>query len=202
MEITSEAAKEIDFRDLAGVGQGIRRAMADDIRINVAQMPTTPFYEQAAAEYPFEALDTKAIAEVVRPAVDAWFNDDKNTERTAQRFRIGNKDSLVLLSWCVIRTKAAKMPKQITGGLFNNEHEIAVFIALGDWKESNGIFAIQQWSQQEESRRGSEEQPLAYIELKSGEDVSVNGADTLFFSGRPGGLALMLRLQFPFGESQ
>lgn len=84
----------------------------------------------------------------------------------------------------------------MTGGLFNNKYEIAVFIALGDWKESNGIFAVQQWSQEEDSRRGSEGQPLAYIELKSGEDVSVNGADTLFFSGRPGGLSLMLRFRF------
>ena len=106
------------------------------------------------------------------------------------------------MAWSVVRTRAVKTPKQITGGLFNNEHEIAIFIALGDWKESNGIFAVQKWSKgKEESLHDcgdSEEQPLSYIELRSGEDVSVNGADTLFFSGKAGGLALMLRLQLPF----
>lgn len=75
MESTSEAAKDIDFRDLAGVGRGIRKAMADDIRMRVGEMPTTPFYQQeGAGVYPFEALDSKAIAEVVKPVVDAWFN--------------------------------------------------------------------------------------------------------------------------------
>jgi hypothetical protein len=62
------------------------------------------------------------------------------------------------------------------------------------------MFAVRQWSTgKEESihdRETSNEEPLSYIELRSGEDVSINGADTLYFSGNAGGLALMLRLQF------
>lgn len=84
------------------------------------------------------------------------------------------------------------------GGLFNNKHEIATFIALGDWKESSGIFAVRNWSGREEgiySDDDSNDKLLSYIELRSGEDVSVNGADTLFFSGKEGGLALVLRFQ-------
>jgi hypothetical protein len=84
--------------------------------------------------------------------------------------------------------------------LFNNGDEIATFIALGDWTESNGIFAVRNWSEGKgdspENRRESDDNRLFYIELRSGEDVSISGAETLFFSGKAGGLALMLRSQF------
>jgi hypothetical protein len=104
---------------------------------------------------------------------------------------------LKLLTWSVIRTRAVKSPKQLTGGLFNNKREIATFIALGNWKEDNGIFAVQRWSEAGEpldNCEDSEDKPLVYIGLQSGEDISVSGADTLFFSGQPGGLAIILRL--------
>ena len=122
-------------------------------------------------------------------------------KRTTQRFGITSSRTPKLLSWSVIRTRACKPPKQIKGGLFDSKDEIAIFIALGDWKESNGIFAVQNWSRGNEERLlgpgRSEKETLSYIELRSGEDVSVEGTDTLFFSGNAGGLALMLQLQLP-----
>lgn len=88
----------------------------------------------------------------------------------------------------------------MVGGLFNDECYTVVFIALGDWRENNGMFTVQNWSKRTEESphncKSSEKDPLSYIELRSGEDVSVDGADTLFFSGKAGGLALMLKLQF------
>lgn len=37
--------EESEIRYYAGIGQGISRSMADDIRMKIALMPTLPFYQ-------------------------------------------------------------------------------------------------------------------------------------------------------------
>lgn len=124
--------------------------------------------------------------------------DKNNIERTATRFDVTNNASLKFFTWTVIRTRAVRAPKKMEDGLFNNSYNILTFIALGNWGESDGIFTVTRWSGgsgKGHGNRNSDDEPLSYIELTSGEDVSVNGADTLFWSGKEGGLALMLRFQ-------
>jgi hypothetical protein len=75
MATNTRTAKDVDLRQCAGVGQGISKPIADDVRKQIERMPTTRFYQQKdALAYPFEALDSNAIGGVVKPVVDAWLN--------------------------------------------------------------------------------------------------------------------------------
>lgn len=75
MATNTGTPKEVDLRKCAGVGQGIQRDVADDIRKEIEGMPTLPFYQQKeSAQYPFEALDSSTIQGAVKPVVDAWLN--------------------------------------------------------------------------------------------------------------------------------
>jgi hypothetical protein len=74
MAANTGTAEEINLREVAGVGQGIPRSVADDLRSQVEQTPSTAFYQQkGAAAYPFEALESNTISKVVKPVIDAWF---------------------------------------------------------------------------------------------------------------------------------
>jgi hypothetical protein len=66
-------AKDIDLRKCAGVGQGISKSEADNVREQIKDTPPTPFYRRAGAiVYPFEMLDSDLIKGVIKPIVDSW----------------------------------------------------------------------------------------------------------------------------------
>lgn len=67
------AAYTVDLRKWAGVGRGIPKDLADNLRQEVEGTRAASFY-QDSSEYPFEAIDSDAIAGVVKPVVDTWLS--------------------------------------------------------------------------------------------------------------------------------
>ncbi|KFY67226.1 hypothetical protein V496_01705 [Pseudogymnoascus sp. VKM F-4515 (FW-2607)] len=166
-ELTNES-----LRHRAGVRRGISECVANDVREQIIRVSAVPYYKQEEApEYPFEALDSNIIKGTVKKLIDDWFKDGVDTNR------FGAKGAPVLKSWAVIRTVDVTSPKRMDG-LFLKEdesgREIATFIALGPWNDSNGIFTLEKWTEDiSHSGEGSEEKLLSYIRLESGEDISL-----------------------------
>jgi hypothetical protein len=106
--------------------------------------------------------------------------DNANITRVAKRFNkpIPNEPRRSLRAFHAIRF--LDLPEPVKSTASPNHTDTVIFIALGKWNRENGLFVHKDLSEDHE--------------LKSGDDLSLNGGDELIFPGKGGGVVVVLLL--------
>ncbi|KAL4861661.1 hypothetical protein BDV12DRAFT_179909 [Aspergillus spectabilis] len=156
------------------IRQAIDPRVANDVERMVresGQDLSTESLSHDGKYYPFRILEPKKMAESV---VVEWFNNRSNIDRIAKCFKreVSHDPRSHLLQWFLICTTRMPRPGTMKGMSPDDKTTIIVWIALGDLGPENGLFYT----------------------MTSGHDMSLDGRESITFSGRPSGLAVLLLL--------
>ncbi|KAJ5292174.1 hypothetical protein N7478_001425 [Penicillium angulare] len=169
---TEEKSKTRDIQ------QAVSSAISDEAERSVrasGQDLTSENLDPTGKHYPFRILQPNK--QVERVVVD-WFmcrQIRSNIERVAAKFErnIAPDPRSHLLQWYLISTANMPHPGTMSQGMSpDNRTNIIVWIALGTLGADNGLLH----------------------EMKSGQDMSLDGHEKITFSGKSGGLAVLLLL--------
>ena len=182
--LRANSGLKVDF------GRRMDASLINQARRELEDVPTVESYRpHRGAKVPFEAMEPTPICKAV---VDSWVKvsrsavshgisvltrclqkNGENAKRIENHLGRTMENEDFWYGYAVVKMKNLPHHGRVAEGLAKSKDFAVVLIALETWNENNGFF-------------------LSDRELASGEDIIVNGGDQIMFSGRGGGLVIIL----------